>query len=961
VHRETSRRGPPLADKVIGSYRITQTLGAGGMGAVYAGEHVKLGRKAAIKVLLPELSGNQELVERFFNEARAATAIKHPGIVQIYDLGYQDDGSAYIAMEFLEGEGLDARLRRLGRLPVQQALRFTGQLASALAVAHGRGIVHRDLKPANIFIVPDGQVSGGERIKILDFGIAKIARTSEQGPAALTQVGTVMGSPSYMAPEQCRGAADVDHRADLYSVGCILFECLCGRPPFLPSEGGYITIMAAHLNDMPPAPSSLRPDLTQDIDNLVLHLLVKEPYARPESAAHVAHAVSVLAGEQVSFGSLSAVTEVFDAPVGMQPLTSPGTAPGSGRLIDQLTNRSRGATGGITGAMSAGMTGRNTDQLGGIGAAQHTARSRLSQQRLPTEATQRGSRRVLWGGAVFLAMCLGVTATQLGGRGTPAPPTAPPVTIATADTPAPAPAPAQDRTPKLNFYPIPEQAAAGGARARIGAAAPAVVRLPPLSLASLLSGSFFSSLTSNLDGLVATLNVVAAPQREMITWKIATTPPGAAVLRGDQAVGTTPVIFEVEKTPGVSETFTLRLERHRDKAIELRGDEAFDSVIELEPKLFATIDSRPAGAQVLDAQGVVLGTAPLDVEIDPATAETRTLRLERHEDTPLDLAALAAEVTRQRPGKKLVKVVKLVPKVYATVTSRPAGAEVFDALGASLGPAPVEIELARGADGRPAPAAVTLKLDRHEDAALELKGAKSFRKDIKLVPKIFATVTSRPEGAQVFDAQGQALGTTPVTFELPRAAQPGRVTLKLDEHQDAEAVLRGGRTFTKEVKLVPRPRLTIVSAPEGAQVFDAQGQALGTTPVEVLLSGKGEPLAFTLKLDGHHDGRVEVKTKRDQTVRASLAPEVGPVTVRLESTPPGAEVRKQGKVIGRTPMDDLFEGTAAEQKYTIELDGYAKHTVTVRGDRSATEVFELKKCAPKRSGQLGLVSVYADC
>jgi serine/threonine protein kinase len=956
-----------MADTVIGSYRIIQTLGAGGMGAVYAGEHTKLGRKAAIKVLLPELSGNQELVERFFNEARAATAIKHPGIVQIYDLGYQDDGSAYIAMEFLEGEGLDARLRRLGRLPVQQALRFTGQIASALAVAHGRGIVHRDLKPANVFIVPDAQVVGGERIKILDFGIAKIARTGDQG-AALTQAGTLMGSPSYMAPEQCRGAADVDHRADLYSLGCILFECLCGRPPFLSGEGGYITILASHLHDAPPVPSALRPELTTEIDNLVLHLLVKEPYARPETAAHVAHAVSVLSGEQVSFGSMSAATEVFDAPTGLSPITATGTAPGSGRLIDQLTSRSRRSTGGVTGAMSAGVTGRNTDAAG-VAAAQRTARSRLSNQKLPTQASRPGSRRVLWTGAALLAICLGVTFTQLRGRDQTAPATTAAVRVETTPEPTPSPEPKRERKPRLTFRPLVDDPAAGGSprapvAAAVAVATPNLVRLPALSWASLLSGSFFSSLSSNFEVLVASLAVVAQPEREMITWKIATSPPGADVLRGDEVIGNTarPLIVELEKTPGYSETLTLRLERYRDQTIEVRGDEPFDQVVELEAKLLAKIDSRPAGAQVLDAQGGVLGTTPVEIGIDPAAGTALTLRLDRYEDTPVDLAPdVAAFQASTKPGKKLEKLVKLVPKVYATVTSKPAGAEVVDAQGASLGPAPVEIALPRGPDGKIAIAAVTLKLDRHEDAAVELKGQKSFRKDVKLVPKIYATVTSKPEGAQVVDAQGQSLGTTPVTFELARAAQPGHVTVQLDGHMDAEATLRGSRSFTKDVKLTPRPKLTIVSAPEGAQVFDAQGQSVGTTPVDVLLSGKGEPVAFTLELDGHRDAHVEAKTRRDQTVRANLLPVLGPVTVRIESKPAGAEVWKHGKLIGRAPMDDQFEGTDAEQKYTLKLDGYAERTVRVPGNLAATEVVELKKCEAQRSGQLGIVSVYGGC
>jgi serine/threonine protein kinase len=163
--------GPAAMPHFVGNYRITATLGEGGMGKVYAAQHKLLGRPAAIKVLLPQYSSHPELMKRFFHEAKAAAAAKNPGIVEIYDFG-EENGSAFIAMELLEGEDLETRLRRLSRIPLAQALLFTGQIASALGAAHSSGIVHRDLKPANVFIVTDPQVIGGERVKILDFGIA---------------------------------------------------------------------------------------------------------------------------------------------------------------------------------------------------------------------------------------------------------------------------------------------------------------------------------------------------------------------------------------------------------------------------------------------------------------------------------------------------------------------------------------------------------------------------------------------------------------------------------------------------------------------------------------------------------------------------------------------------------------------------------------------------------------------
>jgi serine/threonine protein kinase len=264
--------------EVVGSYRITGKLGSGGMGAVYLAKHTLIGREAAIKVLLPELCGDESIVARFFNEARTTTAIKHPGIVEIYDFGYARDGSAYLVMERLEGEPLGARLKRVGKLPIDQALSIARQMCGALMAAHRIGVVHRDLKPDNVYIVSDPEVPGGERAKILDFGIAKLRDKGESFSAFQTQEGTVMGAPTYMAPEQVAGADKVDHRADQYSVGCILFEMICGRPPF--DGRAYGEVMAKQVREPPPRPSSIDPSIPPDIDHLLLKMLEKQPDRR---------------------------------------------------------------------------------------------------------------------------------------------------------------------------------------------------------------------------------------------------------------------------------------------------------------------------------------------------------------------------------------------------------------------------------------------------------------------------------------------------------------------------------------------------------------------------------------------------------------------------------------------------------------------------------------------------------
>jgi serine/threonine protein kinase len=293
----------PNVEKHIGQYKIVRTLGAGGMGTVYLGEHLLLGRRAAIKTLLPSLSSHREIVDRFFNEARAISAISDPGVVQVFDFGYHVDGTAFIVMEFLEGESLSARLERLTKLPLVDALRLARQLSSSLAAAHDRDIIHRDLKPGNVFVIRDPEVPGGERTKILDFGICKLG---DPECATTTQTGTMLGTPVYMSPEQCRGAGRVDHRSDIYSVGCVLFHMIAGRPPFdCESVGDYI---ASHIKDDAPVPSSVAPELPPAVDALLTRCLAKDPDDRFPSMAELQQAIEqVLANLSDSGTALAGV------------------------------------------------------------------------------------------------------------------------------------------------------------------------------------------------------------------------------------------------------------------------------------------------------------------------------------------------------------------------------------------------------------------------------------------------------------------------------------------------------------------------------------------------------------------------------------------------------------------------------------------------------------------------------
>jgi eukaryotic-like serine/threonine-protein kinase len=273
--------GGPRLPQEVGPYRLREQLGGGGMGIIYKAEDTRLGRTVALKFLPPELTRDPVAKARFSQEARAASALDHPNICTIYDVGETADAALFLSMPCYEGETLRDRLEK-GVLPLDQAADIARQVALGLAKAHRQGIVHRDIKPGNLMITSDGVV------KILDFGIAKLT-----GAAGITRTGVAVGTPAYMAPEQIRGD-EVDHRADLWSLGVVLYEMLAGRRPF-PDENDVLAFHAVLFQDPSPLKTH-RPDVPPELEHLVAGLLQKNPAERTPTAEAVLEELLPLTG-----------------------------------------------------------------------------------------------------------------------------------------------------------------------------------------------------------------------------------------------------------------------------------------------------------------------------------------------------------------------------------------------------------------------------------------------------------------------------------------------------------------------------------------------------------------------------------------------------------------------------------------------------------------------------------------
>jgi serine/threonine protein kinase len=281
---------------VDGKYRVDEKIGIGGMGVVYKGEHLTVGRKLAIKFLHADMYMSETVAIRFQNEARAAATVGHNSIVDIIDLGKFRDKFHYIVMEFIEGEDLKRILKKRKKLPVHEAVEIMMQILGGLRAVHAKKILHRDLKPENIFVMKD--MDGNYVVKIVDFGICRITEEARTTQKKLTQEGMVCGTPIYMSPEHARGRADMDHRADLYSAATILYEMITGAPPLDADNVGDLLIKI--VTDMPVPPSEVEEAVPEELSQAVMKALSKNPDDRFADANEFMDAIGMFASRQLN-------------------------------------------------------------------------------------------------------------------------------------------------------------------------------------------------------------------------------------------------------------------------------------------------------------------------------------------------------------------------------------------------------------------------------------------------------------------------------------------------------------------------------------------------------------------------------------------------------------------------------------------------------------------------------------
>jgi serine/threonine protein kinase len=409
---------PLINSTLMGRYTISKKLGEGGMGAVYLATHIVLEKQVALKVLHGEFARKPDLVERFMQEAKAASRIRHENVIDISDFGATPEGLVFFAMELLKGHDLHdevARARVAGNLlPWARTKHIFLQICGALSAAHAKGIVHRDLKPENVFLID----FAGEPdfVKLLDFGIAKLTEASEEGGRKLTKTGMLFGTPEYMSPEQARGE-NVDHRVDVYAMGCILFQLVTNRVPF--EADNFMGVLSMHLTEPPPA---IAPEVfdqigaPRELAHVIDRALDKDRNARWQTIDDLANAVRDVCGDPLPTGNTRTAAANVASPA------------------QTMQRRAQTPTGAVQTVTPEG-TGRVKTQWTGTLSVPETADEAKPKSKLPLII---GAVIVLGAGAAIAFVAMNKKA--------PAPPPAP---IAIAPTPTPTPVPTPPPEPKL--------------------------------------------------------------------------------------------------------------------------------------------------------------------------------------------------------------------------------------------------------------------------------------------------------------------------------------------------------------------------------------------------------------------------------------------------------------------------------------------------------------------------------
>jgi serine/threonine protein kinase len=306
------------------TYRLSRQIAAGAMGAVYEGQHLRLGKRVAVKVMARDLVASLDSLARFRREAEVTSRLGHPHIVNVFDFGEAPGGEPYLVMEFLEGEGLDQRIERLGRLPLDMTLHVVKQTAAALAAVHAQGIVHRDLKPANVLLLKlEGE---SDFVKVVDFGISKVKAATTR----ITRTSMVIGTPDYMSPEQAEGNADeVDHWSDQWALAAMTYFMLCGQRPFSAEDTNALFFQVSQMD--PPTLASRAKELPAAVDAVVMRGLSKRPKDRFPSITAFSRALEEAAqGAPGARPSPPRATVVYGAHATAAPAAAapdPGKAP----------------------------------------------------------------------------------------------------------------------------------------------------------------------------------------------------------------------------------------------------------------------------------------------------------------------------------------------------------------------------------------------------------------------------------------------------------------------------------------------------------------------------------------------------------------------------------------------------------------------------------------------------------